>query len=141
MFNPQTGFLLYFLGIWVGILFILSKIGGWSLLAEKYRDDGSKVHRWRRFTRGIFRYSVAYKGCLWVSPEADGLYLKTGPLFFFRMFHPPLRIPWSAIKSASERKYWWMKLIDLEFTDPPMKISLDAEALKDAGRFLGEKYQ
>jgi hypothetical protein len=89
---------------WIAMLFVLAQTGGWAELSEKYRCDHSfsgSCSGWQWAKIG----SVNYKECLWIGISLEGLYIKTGPLFMFRAFHPPLLIPWSAIKSADERQY------------------------------------
>jgi hypothetical protein len=53
----------------------------------------------------------------------DGLYLSV--IFFLRIGHPPLRIPWNEIQ-FSRTKYFWRRYVVLTLGDEekiPMRIS------------------
>lgn len=117
---------------------MLAQIGGWSELAQKYRTDNTFIGSWKGWQFGTFG-GVKYKQCLWVAAAPEGLYIKTGPLFLFRLFHPPLLIPWSAINSIEEREFWWRRVFQIHVTDSPVKITLQQDALSEGQRFLGDK--
>ena len=131
----QLFFPVFFVGTWFSVLFILSRMGGWTELSEKYRCDEPRVSSWRCVQFAKFGL-VSYKRCLWIAAASDGMYLKTGPLFLFRAFHPPLRIPWSAIKGVEEQKYWWMDVCEIQVNNPPVRIVLERSALSESERFL-----
>lgn len=128
-------FPLFFPLMWVGALFILSRLGGWAQLAESYSCDDSSDAAWRACQSGMVGI-VSYKGCLWVGTAPDGLYLKTGPLFLFRPFHPPLRIPWHAIQSVSQRKQLWVSTVDVRLNSGQKFTLWGGNFLEDARRFI-----
>ncbi len=132
-----TFFPVFFLAVWIGVHWLISQISGWSRLARQYRCSDSYLGSWKGWQYGYFR-GCGYKGCLWVGVAADGLHLKTGPWIFFRAFHPPLRIPWSAIKSVEPHNYWFVKTFLVELLSGE-KFQLRTGALDGADRFLGEK--
>ena len=117
---------------------LIAQIGGWTKLSAKFRCDDSSSASWTGWQSGKIG-CLDYKQCLWIAAAAEGLYIKTGPLFFFRPFHPPLLIPWSAIKSVAERKYWFMQMPELKLTDPPVPIMLQPGGLADGKRFWSDK--
>ncbi len=116
----------------------MAKVGGWSQLATKYRSDGSFNGPWRGWQWGVIGF-IAYKHALWLGVGTKGLYMQTGPFLWFGPFHPPLCIPWSAIKSVEEREYFWRRILELSLIDSEIKIKLERNALPDAGPFLGDK--
>jgi len=87
--------------VWVAILNVLARIGGWATLAERYPAAGAfDGDRWW-FQNAQLRWRVNYGGVLTVGASPRGLYLSV--LLPFRIAHPPLFIPWTDI-TVSERK-------------------------------------
>ncbi len=88
---------LMFAALWSFALFVSSALGGWWKLARRFRA--------RQFAQGeafsmlsgrmrFFNYNFVLKIVL--APR--GMYLSV--LFFFRPFHPPLFIPWEAVRNV-----------------------------------------
>ena len=84
--------------MWIVVLISVSKITGWSRLAEKYRT-------WDKPESNIMRAVRAYWGSVMITGNiytiacnSKGMYL--GVLFPFRLAHPPLLIPWHDIKTS-----------------------------------------
>jgi hypothetical protein len=102
--------------LWTTIVFLISHLGGWASLAERYRCDESFTgERWR-FQRGQFRWLAGYNNCLTIGADPRGLYLSVFPLF--RMGHPPLFIPWRDI-SVSRTKVFWVKQLRFSLGNDP----------------------
>jgi len=59
------------------------------------------------------RWGANYKSCLTIGADSAGLYLS--PLFFFRIGHPPLCIPWTEISFRGRRKILFIEFVELEF--------------------------
>lgn len=99
-------FLIFFVGIWLAVLFLLTKLSGWDKLAEKYGDR-------QPFQGKIFHFctayigSVRYKGAINIGVSVAGLYLN--PFALFRLNYPPVLIPWHEINGFEEKKFWLMK--------------------------------
>jgi hypothetical protein len=129
----------FFVAVWFFSLGMIANTSGWAALARKYRCDSSFLGPCKGWTWARIGYA-SYKGCMWIGASADGLYLKTGPLFFFRPFHPPLLIPWRDIVSVEEGKYWWVNVFNVRLSDPGIKLAIKRESLPvEAKRFLGDK--
>ena len=95
------GFPVIFTLIWCSVISIVSFIGGWKRLADDYAtEDPGNVDwiGWQTARMGV----MDYRSSLWIAVSEKGLYLKTGPAFFFRFMHPPLLIPWKDIKELKE---------------------------------------
>jgi len=131
-------FPLLFIAIWIGALYLLSLIGGWSALAEKYRCDSDITDNWRGWQSGYFGI-LHYGGCLWIATTPRGLCLKTGPFFIFSAFHPPLCIPWENIASVKEGTFFFVRLTDFQTTNPNVKVSIAGSAIRDGERFYANK--
>lgn len=89
-----------FIGMWVLITFIISKMG-WSRLAAEYPFDGPFTG-----TRvGMISASINsanYKNAIILKYNNEGICLKT--VLFFRLFHKPVFIPWKEIKEVKDKK-------------------------------------
>jgi hypothetical protein len=120
---------------WIGILFLLSYFSGWNKLAEKYRCNHLYKGPWKGWQWGQIG-GVGYKCCLWVAKDAEGIYIRTGPLFLFRAFHPPLFISWSAIKSMRKVKYWWGGTVEIQLNNSDVEIWLDSAFIDKEQHFV-----
>ncbi|MEN6622881.1 MAG: hypothetical protein ABFD50_15190 [Smithella sp.] len=119
---PIIIFLIFFIGIWLFVCFILSRVSGWDRLASKYQNDGTfNGKRWHFRSCRMNGY-VNYNGCLTFGASSAGLYMKVLPLF--RFHHPPLLIPWSEIQEKKE-KGTMFNYQELTFTSvPTVRLSL-----------------
>ncbi len=86
--------LVSFAVFWCFVIWLISRISGWSKLALHYRSDTTFLGpRWR------FQYIMVgwagYNGVMTVGADSYGLYLV--PLAPFRIGHAPLLIPWGDI--------------------------------------------
>ena len=104
----------FFIGMWVLVEFIISKMG-WSGLASKYKSDtefiGNRI--------GIISASINfanYRNVLILKYNDEGIYLK--PIILFRLFHPPILIPWSEIKEVRDKRILLFHLKQFIIGDP-----------------------
>ena len=108
------------------ILLVLSLVGGWRALAQRYRTD-------RPYQGAIWKYqfgflgAVRYNGALTVGSGMEGFYLAVFPLF--RPFHPPLLIPWSEVAVGRRKQALWMQLVELRLGPEPVASLWVADAL------------
>lgn len=99
-------FLFFFVGLWLTVLFLLTKLSGWDKLAEVYGDR-------QPFQGKVFHFcsayigSVHYKSVINIGVSEAGLYLN--PLMIFRLSYPPVLIPWNQINGFEEKSFWLMK--------------------------------
>ncbi len=56
------------------------------------------------------RWGTNYNNCLVIAADPTGLYLAT--VFFFRIGHPPLFIPWTEISFLSRRKILFVEFVE-----------------------------
>jgi hypothetical protein len=93
--------------MWTGISFLLSWLSGWRSLAERYRTggapDGERIS-WTSARIG----SVSFRSCLNLTLAPAGLFLV--PLLPFRMFMPPLLIPWADVRFEGFTRMLFMEL-------------------------------
>ena len=102
--------------MWVGVCYIISRIGGWTELGTIYRTTNPFPPTRYYFVSAVMRASVNYGSCLTVSADLEGIYLKT--FFLFRVFHPPLFIPWGDL-DYMEEKIWFMRGIKFTSSKAP----------------------
>ena len=110
LFNPQWLWFLIpigFVAFWCAICGVIS-LAGWSQLAPSFRaeniNDVGPLQSFQSMDVGGARYSGAIVAGAW----SAGLYLRVWPIF--RVGHPPLLIPWSAIGPLQEQKMWWSQV-------------------------------
>lgn len=91
-----------FVAFWCLIVKMLS-LAGWQRLAQYQL---SSPIGWPLTTIGRARLGgVSYKNGIKAGSQAQGLTLET--MFLFRIGHPPLLIPWSAIGPVLTEKFLW----------------------------------
>ena len=108
----------FFIAIWVFALWIIALTGGWSRLAKHYSiKDTLNPYQGKKLRRKFGRLGgTSYKRVLIVGANMQGLYLSVDILF--RVFHPPLFIPWSDIQTE-ERKGIFSSFTSLSFSRVP----------------------
>lgn len=135
-FNPTFLFLLIplilvgFVLIWSGVVYLLAWFSGWRRLARHYRcakaPEGSVFG-----TLWAMLGPVNHRGTLKIQPAPEGLYLST--MVFFRIGHPPLLIPWHAIKRQDGTQISLVKMVALELGDPKITtLRLPASMVDEA---------
>jgi hypothetical protein len=80
------------------LMWVLSWLSGWSQLTRRFSaKDPFRGETWR-WQSARFRGWCSYNNCLTVGASQEGLYLAVMPILIpFRLFHPPLMIPWREI--------------------------------------------
>lgn len=120
------GFLAAFATFWCFVLWLISRLGGWSTMTETYpatvRPDG--LHLTGRSLRiGFF---TNYNGCLDVTLSPAGIYMV--PWAVFRIGHKPILIPWNCAGSVEEGRilirYY---LVPMEVAGKKMKLFIPQE--------------
>ncbi|MCF8382944.1 MAG: hypothetical protein K9G39_05010 [Chlorobium sp.] len=116
--------------LWIGVSALLSKLSGWSLLAERFKGAEPSTGKQFRFASGFIRrfrlLPVSYRNCLSVTLDSRGVHL--GIFFIFRFLSPPLFIPWRAIESVGEQKHLFGKYGVVHIKDCPVVLLIAGEA-------------
>ncbi|MBT3539137.1 hypothetical protein HOF40_04605 [Candidatus Parcubacteria bacterium] len=91
-----------FFVVWLGSTFLISKITGWSTLAQKFPDkcDTGAVNSRRLFVSIRMRIMGNYRGSVFLEALPQGLRMKV--LFFLRFGHNNILIPWNELKVEEE---------------------------------------
>ncbi len=90
-----VGAIIAFVAFWMGIVYLISRIGGWAKLAEQYPATGRIQGSVYRFCSARLRFMASYSNCLTVIVSPAGLYME--PMILFRFGHSPILIPRRAI--------------------------------------------
>lgn len=117
-------FPIFFVGMFVLVLFILSK-KGWSGLAKEYKYLEDFVGERVGITSATIN-GVNYNNCLLLKYNEKGLYFK--PVFIFRLFHVPVMIPWKEVKVVRDKKILFVQLKELVIGDPTVALVLMKES-------------
>jgi len=84
---------------WVFVSVLISRVSGWSTLAEVYSFNGTfEGKRWR-FVSARMRWMMGYNNALTVGSDTKGLYLAMFVLL--RPGHRALFIPWRDISTRT----------------------------------------
>jgi hypothetical protein len=97
-------FPLYFLTLWIGISYLIAKMGGWRALAARFRTSGEFSGATWSFQGAAMRLGTRYNGCLTVGANNQGLFIR--PFVFFRAWHPPLFVPWTEITVVPQQRWY-----------------------------------
>ncbi len=104
-----TLFPVAFMAMWIGVMWLLSRISGWHTLARHYLYRGEIRGVSRSFQGAMLGYSrwrlVRYRGCLTVTVDSGMLILK--PWFIFGASQPPLAIPLEELMRADRTFLFW----------------------------------
>jgi hypothetical protein len=98
-------FIAVFLLGWIGVAAFLSVMSGWDRLASRFRSGAKTEGEKFRFSSisiasGIFPINYGHSVLITVGRSGLGISL----LLLFRLFHPPLLIPWSEIEAVRPEK-------------------------------------
>ena len=111
---PPYVFFMFFVCMWILINHILLKMG-WADLVEKFKMrekfSGKRI--------GLISVSinfVNYQNCVILKYDEKGMYLNL--LIFFRLFYPPVYIPWTEIKDVRDKEIFLIKTTELIIGDP-----------------------
>ena len=130
--SPDPIMFLALAGPFLGI-FAVSRFG-WGSIADKFRTDRTFNGEWLGWQWAKIGWA-SYKGCVWLGFTPEGLFVKTGPGPMFRLFHPPLYIPWHAVKRVVRRDYFYMKVMDLDLGDG-LQITFKQDPMRKAEQWL-----
>ena len=93
---------LIFVTVWCFTLWLISRLSGWNKLAGTF-------HYPDKFTGHVFSFQSArinwanFNNGLKIGVSQQGLYMV--PMLFFRIFFPPLLIPWSEISTEPKKRF------------------------------------
>lgn len=98
-------FLLLFTLAWIGTCAMISLAGGWHRLAGKYRartEPQGETIRFASLSIGTGLFPARYRRVISVTVGPSGFGLSV--VFFYRLLHPPLFIPWTDVESVQAER-------------------------------------
>ncbi|MDR3763828.1 MAG: hypothetical protein P4M01_06995 [Acidobacteriota bacterium] len=93
----------WFLFVTVAVMYTLSRMSGWVLLARRFAANGNFAGETWSWQSARLRGWCNYNNCLCVGADPMGLYLAV--MAPFRLFHPPLYIPWTEIDAQTGKAF------------------------------------
>ena len=94
---------------WVGATVLLSVMSGWHQLASRFRAtspiEGERC-RFASLSLGTGAFPMSYRNCIFVTVGRSGFVMSV--LFLYRMFHPPIYVPWSAVETVHPEQRWFL---------------------------------
>ncbi len=123
---------LFFVTIWCTVCFVLSRVSGWSLLANRFRTDSRFSGRIWGWQSARMRWGCNYNNCLTFGSDPSGLYLSI--MFLFRLGSPSLLIPWPEVTVWSRRKFLFFRFVELRLGREEQVPLMMREKLADALR-------
>jgi hypothetical protein len=131
-------FLLFVALFWVGSVSLMSLTGGWHRLASRFRDSAAAQGETLPFVSMYLRTGglpVGYRGCVNVTITPRGMRLSI--LILFRLLHPPMFIPWTAVESVRPEDFGSLRYIAVVIRGSPTRL-LFTEAV---GRKVQEAFE
>jgi hypothetical protein len=120
--------------MWIVMLELLSRAGGWKRVAQRYAAPSAPEGRKYCMQSCSFSW-VGYNGCLTIIVSPAGIHLSLWPLF--RFSHPALLIPWSALHVLKVKSGGWIKEVKLAIDEPPLaKLTLPYKVVEAAGGLM-----
>ncbi|HMN30645.1 MAG TPA: hypothetical protein PKE45_21010 [Caldilineaceae bacterium] len=116
-----VGFLVIFPLFWCFVVWVISLIGGWRRLAQVYRTSETPSGP-RLFAYFVLVGIASYRNTVALTATPAGLHLAIMPLF--RVGHPPLLIPWSALRGGGPASFRWLPAVRFEGLGAGRNLSL-----------------
>ncbi len=85
------------------VTYIISRMSGWVLLSRRFPAAGDFLGESWTWQSARLRGWCNYNNCLRIGADPQGLYLAA--MAPFRLFHPPLFIPWTEIDAQSGKAF------------------------------------
>ena len=137
----QFIFIGLFVGVFVvllwGILFSLSRLGGWSKWAKIYGHENVEAVVKLTWANGYMKFPAKYGNTLTLGVNEDGLILAT--IAWFKPFHKTLVLPWDDIHIKWTRIFF-SEVVEVTLQRVPgVSIKLYPRELKRLGEILQKK--
>jgi hypothetical protein len=94
-------------GVFCAVVFLISRISGWSLLARRFRAQEEFCGESWDWQSARWRGWCNYNNCLTVGANQEFLYLSMMPIMLpLRLSHPELVIPWQEIEVEAGKMFF-----------------------------------
>ena len=123
---------------WCGATGVFAQIPGWRGLAKRFRAVRTADGKRFGLASAVFCRStglhISYRRCLFFTVGDTGLHVSI--LLPFRFLAPPLFIPWTAVESATNRRFWSSPYLALRIRGCPTLIMVSGQP----GEAIGNVY-
>jgi hypothetical protein len=109
------GFPLVFIPFWCGVVFLLSRLSGWSEIAKRFPGTKNPTGTRHGMVTGMVGW-ISYRNVLIVHNAPEGLHVV--PFKLFTIGHPPIFIPWSEIHHPRVRRFPFYEVVTFEVGSP-----------------------
>ena len=135
-------FPVYFVALWIVAGYWIALVGGWRLLAKRFRMQETFAGEKWHMQSASMRYLSNYNNVLTVGADNAGLFIV--PFILFRAWHPPLFVPWTEITVSNTTQLFFFKYVvlslgrseEIPFRIRP-KLAAKIEAAAGSGWPLG----
>ena len=112
-----SGYILFFIVIWIAVCKLISAFGGWNILSRHYRADSGFDGK-KMWLKSIgLRRSSNYNHCITIGVNQYGMYLAVIPIF--RIGHAPLFFPWADISTEAGSRRFFGDFVRFKFAKQP----------------------
>jgi hypothetical protein len=87
---------------WMGVVYLVSRLSGWSSLAKRYPATRPASGQYFGWSSGRISRFSNYNHSINVTISSTGVHLET--VFFFKFGHAPVFLPWDAIVAMRHSK-------------------------------------
>jgi hypothetical protein len=134
--NFPVIFPFFFVGMWIVVGYWVALVGGWRLLAKRFRLQATFTGQSWTMQSARMRWLTRYNNALTIGADTTGLFMV--PFLLFRAGHPPLFVPWSEISDVRETQFLFIKFVEMRLgraEEVPFRIraSLAAKIQAAAG--------
>ncbi len=111
--NDNFGYVFpfFFATVWLFATYWVALVGGWRLLAKRFRAAGSFSGQKWYMQSAAMRWLSHYNNILTVGADSEGLFLV--PFLLFRAWHPPLFVPWVEITGENKTQLFFFEMVEL----------------------------
>jgi hypothetical protein len=101
----------YFAALYTLVMYWIALVGGWRLLAKRFRLQGTFASEKWTGQSAAMRWLTRYNNVLTIGADSAGLYV--APFVLFRAWHPALFVPWSEITDVRETQFLFIKFVKM----------------------------
>ena len=101
----------FFVGVWFLVTYWIALIGGWRLLAKRFRMQGTFTGAKWEMQSARMRHLSNYNRALTIGADNTGLFIV--PFILFRAWHPALFVPWTEISVRYTTQLFFFKFVEL----------------------------
>lgn len=139
LFNHPPFFVAFGAATWALTFYVLAAIDGWLILSKRFRFKGSFYGEVWPFQSGRMRFYVHFGNCLFVGADESGFYLAVFSLF--RLWHPPLLIPWSEVSIIPGERGFIFKTRELRLgREEPIPLRISTSLVRTLRESAGETW-